>query len=218
MRLPGQGIALTFDDGPDPAVTPHVLDLLDRHASQASFFCIGTRAAAHPGLVRDIVRRGHTVENHTWSHPYGFAAYTPGPMRREVLRAQAVLSDITGVAPRWMRAPMGLRSPALDPILARAGLRHAGWTRRAYDWSCSNPALVAERLTKGLAAQDVLLLHDGNSARSADGQPVLLAALPAILAAITALGQVAVALPPSDAIAAAATAAASPPSGARAST
>ena len=217
VRLPGPGVALTFDDGPDPALTPHVLDVLDAHGAQASFFCIGTRAAAHPALVREIVRRGHRVENHTWSHPYGFAAYTPGPMRREILRAQAVLSDIAGVPPVWFRAPMGLRSPALDPILAGGGLRHAAWTRRAYDWSCRDPAVVARRLTAGLAPGDVLLLHDGNSARDGRGRPVVLSALPAILAAITALGEGAVALPAA-ARPATADAAACQPSAARAST
>ena len=213
----GPGVALTFDDGPDPQVTPRVLDLLDDRGAKASFFCIGTRAALHPALLREIVRRGHTLGNHTWSHPYGFAAYAPGPMRREVERAQAVLSNLAGVAPRWFRAPMGLRSPALDPILARAGLHHVGWTRRAYDWSCHDPAVVARRLTRTLAAGDILVLHDGNSAHDARGRAVVLDALPAVLDAIRAAGQHAVPLP-HDAGSAPAAAAASPPSTARAST
>ena len=62
-------VGLCFDDGPDPEVTPAVLDLLDAHGAKASFFCIAERAARHPGLVRDIVAGGHTVENHTWQHP-----------------------------------------------------------------------------------------------------------------------------------------------------
>ena len=194
-----------------------MLDLLDDRGAKASFFCIGTRAALHPALLREIVRRGHTLGNHTWSHPYGFAAYAPGPMRREVERAQAVLSDLAGVAPRWFRAPMGLRSPALDPILARAGLHHVGWTRRAYDWSCHDPAVVARRLTRTLAAGDILVLHDGNSAHDARGRAVVLDALPAVLDAIRAAGQHAVPLP-HDAGSAPAAAAASPPSTARAST
>ena len=213
----GPGVALTFDDGPDPQVTPRVLDLLDDRGAKASFFCIGTRAALHPALLREIVRRGHTLGNHTWSHPYGFAAYAPGPMRREVERAQAVLSDLAGVAPRWFRAPMGLRSPALDPILARAGLHHVGWTRRAYDWSCHDPAVIARRLTRTLAAGDILVLHDGNSAHDARGRAVVLDALPAVLDAIRAAGQHAVPLP-HDAGSAPVAAAASPPSTARAST
>src|SRR5215813_9095205 len=89
IRLPPLGpamgqVALTFDDGPDPEVTPMVLDLLDRHAARASFFCIGRRAAAYPEIVRDIIRRGHSVENHSYQHPYAFACYPPFALRREI--------------------------------------------------------------------------------------------------------------------------------------
>ena len=120
-RLPeschqGRFVALTFDDGPDPAMTPQVLDLLDRHGAKASFFCIGERAAAFPHIVREIVRRGHSVENHSHSHPIGFACYSIGGLRREAARAQATLTEISGTPPQFLRAPFGLRSPLLDPL------------------------------------------------------------------------------------------------------
>ena len=197
VRLPGptSQVVLTFDDGPDPAVTPLVLDLLDAHGAQASFFCIGQRAAAYPALVREIARRGHRVENHTWSHPYGFAAMGPRAMRQEVRLAQATLTGLAGAAPRWLRAPLGLRSPLLDPVLAGEGLLHASWTRRAYDSVRGDPRRAAARLTGRLAGGDVLLLHDGSSARSANGRAVVLDALPAVLRAIRAQDLQAVALP-----------------------
>ncbi len=220
VRLPGPSsqVALTFDDGPDPAVTPRVLDLLDADGARASFFCIGQRAAAHPALVREIARRGHRVENHTWSHPYGFAAMGPRAMRQEVRLAQAALTSLSGAAPRWMRAPVGLRSPLLDPVLAGEGLLHASWTRRAYDSLRGDPARVAARLTRRLAGGDVLLLHDGFSARSGDGCAVVLDALPAVLRAVRARGLQAVALPaPEDLEASHAPAAAPAPATAAAS-
>ena len=111
-------VALTFDDGPDPLVTPQVLDLLDGHGATASFFCIGAAAKAAPALARQIVARGHSVENHTMTHSSAFACLGPRGLRREVAGAQSELSDITGTAPRFFRAPMGLRSPLLDPVLA----------------------------------------------------------------------------------------------------
>src|SRR6185295_17618797 len=77
-------LALTFDDGPDPAVTPQVLDLLDQAGARASFFPIGRRAAAHPDLVREIARRGHRVENHTQTHPHLFACFPAPLLQREV--------------------------------------------------------------------------------------------------------------------------------------
>lgn len=190
-RLPPTGrseVALTFDDGPDPEVTPRVLDLLDRCGARASFFCIGARARAHPGVVREIARRGHAVENHTDCHPYRFAALPPGGLRREIAGAQATLALLAGAPPAFFRAPMGLRSPLLQPVLARLGLHLVSWTRRAFDGLLGDAQAAGARLRRNLAAGDVLLLHDGRAARTRDGQAVVLAVLPDLLRALAALG------------------------------
>jgi peptidoglycan/xylan/chitin deacetylase (PgdA/CDA1 family) len=200
VRLPeaaarrGQ-VALTFDDGPDEQVTPQVLDLLDRHGAKASFFCIAEKVAAHPELVRDIVRRGHSVENHSYRHPNAFACYGVPALRREVEAAQKVIGGITGRLPVFFRAPAGLRSPLLDPVMAWTGLRYISWTRRGYDAVRGDPAGVLRRLTRGLAAGDVLLLHDGSAARTRAGQPVVLAVLPELLDRLAARGLKVVSLP-----------------------
>ncbi len=209
-RLGGEAgvVALTFDDGPDPAVTRQVLALLAEAGATASFFCIGARAQAHPGVVRAIAAAGHSVENHSLTHPLGFALLMPPGLRREIAGAQAVLAPLSGQAPRFFRAPFGFRGPPLDFVLARAGLHHAAWTRRGYDTRCRDPAVVLRRLLRGLAAGDILLLHDGNAARTAEGTPVVLAVLPPLLAALAARGLRPVSLPA--AIAATAAAAAVP--------
>ena len=188
-------VALTFDDGPDPAVTPRVLDLLDRHGARASFFCVGRRALAHPTLVHEIARRGHSVENHSFDHSALFAARGLLALRRDLLRAQSVLTATAGVPPRFVRAPFGIRSPLLDPALAGTGLRHVAWTARGRDTVCGNPARVLVRLTRRLAAGDVLLLHDANAAATGTGENVVLAVLPALLAEMAARGLHAVSLP-----------------------
>ncbi|MFY9822567.1 MAG: polysaccharide deacetylase family protein [Thermoanaerobaculia bacterium] len=185
-RLPASAarrreVALTFDDGPDPDVTPRVLDLLDRHGARATFFCIGERVRAHPGIAAEIVRRGHRVENHTETHPHLFACYPVPAMRREVLDAQESIARATGRAPRLFRAPAGLRNPWLDWILCRAGLRLASWTRRGFDALEKDPRRIARRLLAGLAAGDVLLLHDGAAGRTCGGNPVVLEVLPRVL-------------------------------------
>lgn len=182
-RLPGNtgAVALTFDDGPDPDVTPHVLDLLDGAGMKGSFFCIGQRARAHPALVRDIARRGHGVENHTEHHPYRFAALPPSGLRREVAEAQDILAELSGRPPSWFRAPMGLRSPLLQPVLEGSGLHLASWTRRALDGVSGNATPALRRLTRGLAAGDVLVMHDGNCRPGPDGRAVVLAVLPPLL-------------------------------------
>jgi peptidoglycan/xylan/chitin deacetylase (PgdA/CDA1 family) len=186
VRLPAAAarrgeVAITFDDGPDPEVTPRVLDLLDARGAKASFFCVGERAAAAPGLVREIVRRGHSVENHSHRHSTGFGWYGPWRLRRELEGAQRALAEAAGVAPMFFRAPFGTRSPLLDPALARLGLTFVSWTRRGYDTVDADSARVLQRLVDGLGAGDVLLLHDGVTVRQRRGEPTVLAVLPRLL-------------------------------------
>lgn len=201
-------VALTFDDGPDPEITPAVLELLDRRGARASFFAVGRRAVAHPELTAEIARRGHRIENHTWSHPHRFALLGPRAALAEVDRAQRALTLAAGAPPVWFRPPAGLRSPWFAPLLARRGLALASWTRRGYDTLTADPGRVAARLTRGLAAGDVLLLHDRGSAREgAGGRPVVLDALERVLDALDERGLTAVPLPAEAAEAAAAGAA-----------
>lgn len=192
-RLPPEAaargaIAITLDDGPDPEVTPRVLELLARHGAAATFFCIGERAARHPQLLRDIVAAGHRVENHSQRHRHDFAFLGPARCAREVAAAQAALGELAGSAPRFFRAPAGIRSPFLDPALARLGLQLVSWTRRGYDTHARDAATVFARLARGLAAGDILLLHDGHAARTATGIPVVLEVLPRLLEAARAAG------------------------------
>lgn len=189
VRLPAAAqarheVALTFDDGPEPEITPKVMDMLEARGMRASFFCIGERASAHPELVREIARRGHHVENHSDRHHPGFSFFGYGRSAREVDAAQRLLAGLAGRAPRFFRAPAGFRNPFLDPVLARRGLRYVSWTRRGFDAVESNPARVLQRLTEGLAAGDILLLHDGTRARTVQGEPVVLAVLPGLLDAL----------------------------------
>ncbi len=185
-RLPAEAVArreivLTFDDGPDPELTPQVLALLDRYRMKASFFCIGEKAEAFPEIVKEIARRGHSVENHSARHSYAFAFYGLSRLAREVDAAQSIIGRITGRAPGFFRAPAGFRNPLLDLVLAKRGLRYVSWTRRGYDTVCRDPRVVIDKLTGGLAAGDVLLLHDGSAARTAQGQAMVLAVLPLLL-------------------------------------
>jgi peptidoglycan-N-acetylglucosamine deacetylase len=179
-------VAITIDDGPDPEVTPRLLDVLDRYEVRATFFCIGERVCAHPGLARDIVRRGHALENHSHRHLHRFSLLGPRAMAVEVSRAQNEIAAVIDEAPRFFRAPAGLRNPFLDPILARLGLTLASWTRRGFDTVTGRSDTVYARLARGLGAGDILLLHDGNAARTPDGVPVAVEVLPRLLDAVAA--------------------------------
>jgi peptidoglycan/xylan/chitin deacetylase (PgdA/CDA1 family) len=193
LRLPAASgrrgeVSLTFDDGPDPEVTPRVLDLLDGAGMRATFFVIGRRARAYPALAAEIARRGHRVENHTDTHPHLFACYTAGLLRREVEGAQKTIEAATGRRPRLFRAPAGLRNPLLDLVLHRAGLRLVAWTRRGFDAVERDAAAIARRLLGGLAPGDILLLHDGRAHGPRGGNPVVLEVLPRVLDALAARG------------------------------
>lgn len=177
-------IAITIDDGPDPDLTPAVLDILDVYGAKATFFCVGDKVLQHPELCRQIVDRGHTVENHSMHHGYLLPFCLLGGWFAEIDAAQQTISAVTGRRPQFFRPPVGLRNPLLDPVLSRLDLRLASWTRRGFDTVQRRPEVVLAKLLKGLRAGDILLLHDGRYALADNGQPVILEVLPPLLAAI----------------------------------
>jgi peptidoglycan/xylan/chitin deacetylase (PgdA/CDA1 family) len=165
-----------------------VLDILDRYAARATFFCVGEKAARYPDVCREIVSRGHAVENHSQHHRHHFSLLGPRGYLRELQAAQSTLSQITGQRPLFFRAPAGLRNPFLDPVLARLGLTLASWSARGFDTRIGDADRVRTALLRGLRAGAILLLHDGNAARSHRGIPVVLDVLPAVLDSATAAG------------------------------
>jgi peptidoglycan/xylan/chitin deacetylase (PgdA/CDA1 family) len=184
-RTPG-AIAITIDDGPDPEITPRVLALLEAHSAKATFFCIGERVARHPALARDIVQRGHAIENHSQRHLHHFPLLGPRALAGEIGRAQQTIAAETGEVAQFFRAPAGLRNPFLEPVLARANLRLVSWTRRGFDTVSGSAPRVLGKLTRHLQDGDILLLHDGHAARTAAGGAVILEVLPPLLAAAAA--------------------------------
>jgi len=176
-----KAVAITIDDGPDPATTPRVLDLLDAAGAKATFFCIGRKIESFRALTREIVDRGHAIENHSYRHTNYFSLLGPRRMAAELARAQDVIAEVTGTTPRFFRAPAGLRNPFLNPLLQKYDLRLASWTRRGFDTVNGNADVVFRRVTRNLASGDILLLHDGNAARTASGAPVIYEVLPRML-------------------------------------
>ena len=180
-------VALTFDDGPDAEVTPRVLDLLDEAGAQATFFCVGARARAHPNIVREIAARGHAVENHAFGHSRAMGFWGVGHLVRDIGDAQKVLADITGQAPKFFRAPFGIRTPLTEPALARLGLRCVAWNVRSLDSVDHRAERVVARIVRRLAPGAIVLMHDGMEGRrrrrlmEAEALSVL-GALPRVLA------------------------------------
>ncbi|MDA8018639.1 MAG: polysaccharide deacetylase family protein [Thermoanaerobaculia bacterium] len=166
VRLPAHAhcadeLCLTFDDGPDPRSTPEVLDLLDQRSDRATFFCVGRRVARYPDLAKEIVQRGHRIENHTYHHRNTFAFRLWNGLTEEVDRAQEVIAEIVGRRPQYFRPPAGMRNPILEAVLARHDLLLVNWTRRGFDAVVRDPAFVVNRLVGSASAGSILLLHDG---------------------------------------------------------
>lgn len=174
-------IAITIDDGPDPQITPQVLRILRERGARATFFCIGERASAHADLCRDIIAAGHAIENHGQRHQTFTALCGPRGWRREIGDAQRTLESVSGRAPVFFRPIAGLRNPFLEPLLRQLGMQLVSWTRRGYDTRVGEPDRVYEKIARDLTGGDILLLHDGNAARSANGTPIILDVLPRLL-------------------------------------
>lgn len=154
-------ILITIDDGPDPHDTPKLLDLLDAHQVKAIFFMIGEKVRAHPDLARGVIRRGHEIGNHTMSHPQA-SFWCAGPWRtsREIADCNQVIEEITGVKPRWFRAPVGHRNGFTHPVTRELGLQVMAWSRRGYDAVEKDASKVLSRILPELGAGDIVLLHE----------------------------------------------------------
>ncbi|WP_313254102.1 polysaccharide deacetylase family protein [Stenotrophomonas acidaminiphila] len=160
-RLPGPAVWLTIDDGPSDD-TLAILDLLDRYDARATFFMVGERAAARPELVREVLRRGHGLGNHSHSHPQAwFWRLGPRRMASEIGDCQQVLTAIAGTPPRWYRSVVGMTNPFVAAALRRHGLARVGWSARGFDGVHCQPQTVVARIVRDLAPGAIVLLHEG---------------------------------------------------------
>lgn len=152
---------LTFDDGPNPAVTPALLDLLDETGSQATFFVVGEKAAKNKSLLLEMVRRGHSIGDHSWDHRYHYFFGSEKRLGDWILRSQKSLEEL-GIPPIGFRSPAGVVTPRLVETLTRFGIPLIHWNRRYFDTTFAFTASKAKRAANKLMAGDILLLHDGN--------------------------------------------------------
>jgi len=164
-KRPGE-LALTFDDGPNPAWTPRLLDILAAGKVKATFFVLGERAKLHPELVQRTAAAGHLVGNHSWDHP-NLAHSSPEVIREQLNRTQNMLEQIVGAPVKFFRPPYGARRPAVFRIAREMGLNVVLWNAMTSDWSDPSAQRIALRLTDrieqlrqwGRAAN--IVLHDG---------------------------------------------------------
>lgn len=187
-RVDGPHVALTFDDGPDPASTPRFLDELDRLGLRATFFVLGAQLAAHPDVAHDVLAAGHEIGVHGWLHrPQLLRA--PWRVRADLARTHRAVQDLLGVTPRFTRPPNGVVTGAGLLAARSLGLRTVLWTADGRDWSAeATPDSVATRIRKRLGPGGVVLLHDSDITSAPGSWHAALGALPPLAELCAARG------------------------------
>jgi peptidoglycan/xylan/chitin deacetylase (PgdA/CDA1 family) len=152
-------VALTFDDGPDPATTPRLLELLEKYKAKAAFFVIGEKAQRHPELMREIIACGHAVGNHSYSHDVLLMLRARRTLASEIRRAQQAMIAF-GIQPLVFRPPAGITNPKLGSLLRRLGLQCVTFSCRGFDAGNRRIHGLADRILRKVRPDDILLLHD----------------------------------------------------------
>ena len=169
---------LTLDDGPHPRFTPDTLTILARHQARATFFVIGRQAARHTELVRAIIEAGHSVGNHTHTHPSGtFWCRSRRWLARDVDRCTQAIASATGEDPELFRPPVGMASPAAGSVAEARSLRLIGWSVRGVDARFGSPEMIARRVLRQVRPGAIILLHPERRPESAAALEMVLAGL-----------------------------------------
>ena len=178
-------VALTFDDGPT-ADTQHILDILAERNVCATFFMIGRHVEDLPQIARRVAAEGHEIGNHSYSHPI-YLYRSPRATRQQLERAQAVITDTTGITPKLSRPPCGVRTPAYFAATYSLGLRTVQWDVAGFDWKRRSAKQIADEVLRRARAGSIILLHDGDSEGKRDRRETI-AALPLIIDGLHARG------------------------------
>uniref|UniRef100_UPI0033D7455D polysaccharide deacetylase family protein n=1 Tax=Streptomyces sp. NPDC046197 TaxID=3154337 RepID=UPI0033D7455D len=167
LRMSGGGntMLLTFDDGPNPEYTPHILDTLAKYDVRATFFVCGEMADWNRDLLARMADEGHVVGNHTWTHPL-LTQLTRGEIRSEMERTSAVIEKAYGQRPLWFRAPYGAWNRAAFQLGAELDMEPLAWTVDSLDWTVPGTSTIIDRVENGAGPGVVVLSHDAGGDRS----------------------------------------------------
>lgn len=155
-RTPQKILALTFDDGPHPKVTPQILDLLKKHNAKATFFCIGQHAEKYPEILKRILEEGHEVGNHSYSHKNTFPLFGESQIKKELQQTDAILKQEN----KLFRPPFGVTNPTIAKVIKETGHLVIGWNVRSFDTVTKDPQTIAKRVLKKIKPGSIILMHD----------------------------------------------------------
>lgn len=179
-QVEGPYVAISFDDGPHPTLTPKLLDILKARNVKATFYVIGKNVAQYPEIVKRMVAEGHEVGNHTWNHP-SLTKLSAATVANEIQKTTRAIIDACGIAPTTMRPPYGATNAALNKRMAQEfGLPVILWSVDPQDWKIRRASHVSNHLIQHTTAGDILLAHDIH--------PSTVEAMPATLDALLAKG------------------------------
>ena len=153
-------LALTYDDGPNDPHTLRLLEVLARHNVRATFFLIGRFVQQRPDIVREIVKAGHVIGNHTFTHPL-LTFKSAAEVRKELTDCRSAIQDAIGEHSNLFRPPFGGRRPAVLRIARELGLEPIMWNVTGYDWNAPPAAVIEKKVSSQIRGGDVILLHDG---------------------------------------------------------
>jgi peptidoglycan/xylan/chitin deacetylase (PgdA/CDA1 family) len=181
-------IALTFDDGPSPTITPQVLKVLKEKETKATFFVIGRWARCYPEITRSIAEHGHEVANHSYLHPRHVYLWTARTLRRDTELAQRLIERLVGTAPPLYRPPVGFRSVEMKGVMRSLGLRLINFSARAFDTQRNPPQQMVDRICRFATPGGIIMLHDGSDRTPEPDRRAMLAALPLVIDRVKSAG------------------------------
>jgi peptidoglycan/xylan/chitin deacetylase (PgdA/CDA1 family) len=153
-------LALTYDDGPNDPHTLRLLEVLAKHGVHATFFTVGRYVQQRPDIVREVVKAGHVMGNHTFTHPL-LSLKSAAEIRQELTDCNQALQDAIGEHSNLFRPPFGGRRPAVLRIARELGLEPVMWNVTGYDWNAPPAAMIEKKVSRQIRGGNVILLHDG---------------------------------------------------------
>lgn len=160
-KISSNDIAITFDDGPDPLLTPQVLDLLNEFDAKATFFCIGSNVKKHTDIAKRIVNEGHGIGNHSYEHSTLFPLWSPKRMMASIKETDEILKSVSGADNTLFRPPFGVTNTSVAFAIATLGKRVISWSIRSKD-TCNTAEQVISKVKRKLKPGAIILFHDTN--------------------------------------------------------
>jgi len=153
-------VSITFDDGPNVEFTPRVLEILKKYSAKATFFCIGKQMENHPEILKQIIKEGHSIGNHTYSHSKSFGFFGTSKVVKELRKTKALIHTIANQETSLYRPAFGVTNPSIEKAVKKLGLKSIGWQIRSLDTTSRAENTVLKRITSKISKGDIILLHD----------------------------------------------------------